>query len=399
MTPEETFFLKQKEMALNALLEITQAINTHITEENLYKIYNFTLRGNLHIQKMALWVNDFGKWSYKAGFGSKIKVENDCFENIYQQHTSQVSLVQGSVFKDFFSDFEIVIPIFKQEQAFAFIFVTGNQIDANFIQTLTSILIVAIENRKLAQKQLEQEVFRKELDIATQVQQRLIPKNLPQTPTLEVAALYMPHSLVGGDYYDFVELENGNFLFCIADVSGKGIAAAMMMANFQASLRTLLRQTQNLRVIVNELNYLVLQNAQGENFITLFIAHYEVATKKLSYINAGHNPPFLLQNKQLSKLESGTTVLGIFEPLPFITENSLLIEHHSFIFAYTDGLNETLNPQEEQFGEERIANLLQKNNFTTLENWHQAILQELLHFKKNLHFPDDITLLSCKITP
>jgi sigma-B regulation protein RsbU (phosphoserine phosphatase) len=400
MVSTETL-LQRKELALGALLEVTQAINNNIAEDFLYKIYNFTLRGNLSISKMALWVNDFGVWSCKTSFGSKNNISSEQFALISPKATQNVMLVRESIFKDTFQDFEMVIPVFHKNSSLAFVFASGmngKEVDADFIRTLTNILIVAIENKKLAQKQLEQEVFRKELDIAAKVQQRLCPKDLPNTEKLQISAWYAPHSSVGGDYYDFIELSEDKFLVCIADVSGKGIAAAMMMANFQASLRTLARQTDNLKEIVAELNYLVLQNAQGENFITFFVAIYQFSNQQFSYINAGHNPPFLLYQNHLQRLDQGTTVLGIFSPLPFITEAQMILKDDFFVFAYTDGLSEAVNPEDEQFGEERIAKCLQTYPQKDLQKFHQHLMVELNHFRQEMPYPDDITFLSCKIT-
>lgn len=397
---ETKSLLQRKEMALSALLEITQAINNNIAEEFLYRIYNFTLRGNLSISRMALWVNDFGSWSCKTHIGIKPQVEKPNLDKLLESHIKGVTYLPSSVFSQDFGEFEWLIPVYHQNNPLAFVFasgVNGADIDADFIRTLTNILIVAIENKKLAQKQLEQEVFRKELDIAAKVQQRLFPKNLPNTHRLQISAFYSPHSSVGGDYYDFVQLSKDEILFCIADVSGKGIAAAMMMANFQASLRTIVRQTKNLKEIVSELNFLVMQNAQGENFITFFVAIYDFSSNILRYINAGHNPPLLLRQHHIQYLEQGTTVLGIFEPLPFIVEAQMILNEDFLIFAYTDGLTETINPDEEQFGEKRVSKCLQTYSFTNLDHLHQQIIAEINAFRKNIPFQDDITLLSCKI--
>jgi sigma-B regulation protein RsbU (phosphoserine phosphatase) len=394
--------LQKKELSLGALLEITQAINNNMPEDHLYRIYHFILRGNLSLQKMALWVNDFGNWYCKTHFGTKNLVATLDFERFLPEAPQNVLPVQESVFAETFNEFEWVIPVFHKGNSLAFLFASAsknNEMDTDFIRTLTNILIVAIENKKLAQKQLEQEVFRKELDIAARVQQRLCPTNLPQTEKLQISAYYAPHFTVGGDYYDFIPLGKEKFLFCIADVSGKGIAAAMMMANFQASLRTITRQTQNLRDIVAELNYLVLQNAQGENFITFFVATYDYQSYLLHYINAGHNPPFLMANGHLQRLEQGTTVLGIFDPLPFVAEAQMILKEESLIFAYTDGLSEAANAQDELFGDERIALLLKKWAYYPLEKLHSEFILALNDFRKETPLQDDITMISCKILP
>src|SRR5690606_33837514 len=146
----------------------------------------------------------------------------------------------------------------------------------SFVQTFTSIIVVAIENKKLARKELEQEVFRKELEIAREVQSMLFPKELPDTDKVRAFASYLPHHTIGGDYYDYIQQDENNFLVCIADVSGKGIPASLLMSNFQASLRTLVRQTNDLKQIVNELNFVIKANAKGERFITFFVAAFDL---------------------------------------------------------------------------------------------------------------------------
>jgi sigma-B regulation protein RsbU (phosphoserine phosphatase) len=160
-------------------------------------------------------------------------------------------------------------------------------------------------------------------------------------------ASYLPALMVGGDYYDYVELDKDNFLICIADVSGKGVSAALLMSNFQASLRTLARQTQDLKQIVRELNINIKSSAKGERFITFFGAIFNTLSHKIRYINAGHNPPVLLFNTgAMHVLEKGTTVLGAFDELPFIEEEEMSISPETLLFAYTDGLTETSNEDE-----------------------------------------------------
>ncbi|MFO0267765.1 MAG: PP2C family protein-serine/threonine phosphatase, partial [Cyclobacteriaceae bacterium] len=248
--------LERKELELNALLEITQEINNNVPEDSLYKIYNFTLRGNLNIKKLALYVYDEG-WFCRVNFGTKnnfVKLTLDeRFRMIKNVH--RLSEFDGECE---FHEFNCVIPVAHRSETLAVVFLGGNErLDdlehddsIRFIRALTNIIVVATENKKLERRRLEQEAFRKELEIASDVQQFLFPEKLPNTERLKLAASYLPHDLVGGDYYDYVPINKNQFLLCVADVSGKGVAAALMMSNFQASLRTLLRQTPNLREIV-----------------------------------------------------------------------------------------------------------------------------------------------------
>ena len=221
-----------KELELNSLLEITQAINNNLPQESLYKIYDFTIRANLNIKKLALFVLD-AAWECKVNFGTQQNFKKQPFDQAFLKYDN-ITLI-GNLKDSPFSEFSIIIPIAHKDRKLAFIFISGyneaqnEEVNTNFIQALSNILIVAIENKKLARKQLEQEMIRRELEIAGDVQKILFPKNLPNSDGLKVASFYQPHHSIGGDYYDFINVSDHQFLFCIADVSGKGIPAALLM--------------------------------------------------------------------------------------------------------------------------------------------------------------------------
>ncbi len=392
--------IERKELELSALLEITQAINSNLPEDSLYKIFNFTLRSNLQIKKLALFVYD-KVWSCKVSFGAlknyqKTKLD-DRMKMIKNVH-------QLKEFEDCeFEEFDIVIPVAHKSETLALIFVGGAE-EANhsednirFIQALSNIIVVAIENKKLVRQQLEQEAFRKELEIASDVQRFLFPEKLPNTDRLKVEASYLPHDRIGGDYYDFIPINGNQFLICVADVSGKGIPAALMMSNFQASLHTLLRQTSNLTEIIEALNYQVLDSAKGEKFITFFGAIYDLELKTMVYVNSGHNPPALCDQSGIRLLEEGSTVLGAMHPLPFINEGFITDLDNFTLFAYTDGLTETINENNEEFGIQTLLDYLKHNYKKDLKTIHSDIIINLDGFKGRNPYRDDITLLSCRV--
>jgi sigma-B regulation protein RsbU (phosphoserine phosphatase) len=394
-----------KELELNALLEVTQAINNNVPEDALYKIYHFILRSNLNLKKLALYVQDNG-WACKVNFGTQRNFAQVPLPPLFHQ------LLEITPLRDVpapeFSEFDLVIPVAHKTQLLALVFVGDEHAETyydhadglKFIQALSNIIIVAIENKKLARQQLLQEAFRKELEIARDVQQFLFPDKLPRTDRLHVEASYLPHDRIGGDYYDFIPINKNQFLLCVADVSGKGIPAALMMSNFQASLRTLVRQTPNLRDIVEALNYQVLENTRGEKFITFFAAIYDLELRTLLYINAGHNPPLLIQNgRECRWLQEGSTVLGAMHPLPFINEGFLTNVHDFILFCYTDGLTETLNEQGEEFGAERLVKYFSDpaTRVKDLRHIHHDIIISLDNFKGANGYRDDITMLSVRV--
>ncbi len=397
--------VEKKELELNALLEITQAINSNLPEESLYKIFNFTLRSNLNLKKMALFVLD-EIWNCKVHFGTQKNYNKTRLDDRVKLIKSIHSMSEFDNCD--FDEFDLVIPVAHKADTLALVFISKlddtfsdhEQAESlKFIQALSNIIIVAIENKKLARKQLEQEAFRKELEIASDVQQFLFPKKLPNTEKLKVEASYLPHDRVGGDYYDYVPINKNQFLICVADVSGKGIPAALMMSNFQASLRTLLRQTPNLTEIVEALNYQVLENTKGEKFITFFGAIYDLTLHTMVYVNAGHNPPLLYTPEHgIRLLEEGSTVLGAMHPLPFMNEGFITDLKNFTLFAYTDGLTETANEQELEFGLAPLQSYFEKNSQKDLKEIHQDIIVQLDGFKGRNPYRDDITMLTCRVS-
>ncbi|HCW07182.1 MAG TPA: hypothetical protein DGG95_07445, partial [Cytophagales bacterium] len=353
------------------------------------------------LKKLALFVFDH-VWACKVNFGT----QKDFRKTKLDERVKLVKNIHRmSEFPECeFDEFDLVIPISHKSETLALVFVGG--IDHNidildesikFIQALSNIIVVAIENKKLVRQQLEQEAFRKELEIASDIQQFLFPEKLPNTDRLKVEASYLPHDRVGGDYYDFIPINQNQFLICVADVSGKGIPAALLMSNFQASLHTLLRQTPNLTEIVEALNYQVLESAKGEKFITFFGAIYDLKLKTMVYVNAGHNPPILCDHTGMKLLEEGSTVLGAMHPLPFINEGFLTNLDNFTLLAYTDGLTETINEQGHEFGLDSLMAYLRDNFQKDLNLIHQDIIVKLDGFKGTNGYRDDITLLSCRV--
>lgn len=395
-----------KELELNALLEVTQAINNNVPEDSLYKIFSFILRSNLNIRKLALFVLD-DDWFCKAYFGTQDNFAKVKLPDYFKSLNGVSSLKRSD--NNEFGEFDVVIPVAHKRTTLSLVFIGGFYTDdpryeredaLKFIQALSNIIVVAIENKKLARKQLEQEAFRKELEIASDVQQFLFPEKLPNTEILKVEASYLPHDRIGGDYYDYVPINKNQFLICVADVSGKGIPAALMMSNFQASLRTLLRQTPNLTDIVEALNFQVLENAKGEKFITFFAAIYDIHLKTMVFVNSGHNPPILIDRKNgLRLLEDGSTVLGALHPLPFINEGFITDLDDFLLFCYTDGLTETIDEQGREFGVESLLDYFRKDQVYTreLKMIHQDLIVALDQFKGRNGYHDDITMLSCRV--
>ncbi|MEQ6169043.1 PP2C family protein-serine/threonine phosphatase [Ekhidna sp. MALMAid0563] len=384
-----------KDLQLNALLEVTQAVNNNLPEDDLLKIYKFTLLADLKINKLALYTQREGNWICRVNFGTKNNLIGSSLPEEYMELKNQMGLVKAS-----FDEFDAVFPVYHKNKLLAVVFIESDSelgVQNRFLNALTNIILVAIENKRLARQQMEQEAYRRELEIAKKVQNFLFPKELPKIERLQIEAFYLPHHDVGGDYYDYIQIDENKFLACIADVSGKGVPAALLMSNFQASLRALVRQTKNLKEIIEELNLTTYVSGNAENFITFFAGIYDFKTKELEYINCGHNEIILKHEDKIELLNDGTTVLGMFDPLPFLETKKLPKLDEFFLFTYTDGLTETFNENDEAFEFDRLLEIIKGECPEDLSDLHDQILKSLNEFKGSRSFHDDITMLSCRI--
>ncbi len=401
--------LKLYSFKLNALLEITQAINENLSGRELLKRYESILTDDLNIGRIAI-IKLNEKWETILTTGadkedvSHIDVEKELLP------IKEISFVTSSPHESL-KNFDIIIPVITQDTPLAFVLIGDIDEEAegisptikhlHFIQTISNVIIVAIENIRLHKESLRQEAMRKELELASRIQRMLIPENssLPQNRHIHFTAFYHPHFSVGGDYYDCIVLNKNEFGFCIADVSGKGISAAILMSNFQANLRALFSDDITLNQLVTRLNTRVMASAKGEKFITLFIGKYIVSRQELQYINAGHNPPLLYEEnkKQLSMLMKGCVGMGMLDKIPTIEMGVVTMQEPTKMFCYTDGLVELLDESGIEFGTEKI-----ERHVTNIHPIHENIndiIESHNILEDNTAIFDDISILGIEFTP
>lgn len=404
ITPEKRLFLKERELA--ALLEITQAINLDPAEAALYKIFQFTLLGQLNIRRLVLYVQDEGQWQCVVSFGAGMPDYRRLLlpETILKSCRELPGTVEALHLGRDWQMLEMVIPVVRNDEVVAYVLI-GNVHDdyaideaTKFLQTLSNILLGAIENRRLGRQRVAAAAMRKEIEIAQEVQTMLFPRSLPNDAHVAVAASYVPHTAVGGDYYDVVPLDSNRFMFCIADVSGKGVAASLLMSNFQAGLRTLLRQQADLATVAQELNHLIFRNAGGDKFITVFFGLYDRSTRVLQYVNAGHNDPLLIPDHgPVLLLKEGSIMLGVMEELPMLKVGEIEVPPRALLFTYTDGLTEVFDDNQDEFGEEGVLAVIARNRYLPLPRLHEELLRKIKAYNFNSsQFADDVTILSCR---
>jgi len=396
--------LAVKQQQIDSLLEITRAVNNNMPITALSRIYENILHAQLGVSKIALFINENND-SWMCITPGELP-EHIMNYNVHAAFSKFHFIVPVASLKDDqLAGFEYLIPVTHKKEPIGYVLIGpfGNdQSDTKeeklkFIQTITNIIVVANENKKLFKSQLDQLVMQKELKLAADMQNMLVPSSLPHNEKIEAAAYYKPHKNIGGDYYDFVNISEDEVAFCISDISGKGIPAALLMANFQANLRTLVTRKYPLPQFIDILNSKVLEITKGEKFITLFIATYNYRTRILSYVNAGHNPCILYSKGEVQLLDLGCTILGMFETLPYVNFGEVTIDPDSMIVLYTDGLSEAANNEGKLFEVEGLVEYLQGHSTLELKDFNAQLLDTVIAYKQDTDFDDDITLLTLRI--
>jgi phosphoserine phosphatase RsbU/P len=240
-------------------------------------------------------------------------------------------------------------------------------------------------------------VMKRDLQIAKEIQAWLLPSQPPSVPGLEIAFATRPANTVAGDYYDVfarasAEPESNTFLIAVADVAGKSIPAAMLMATFQASLKTLSSTHGPLTELVARMNRYACSNSQrGRRFTTAFIAEYEPSSRRLTYVNAGHNNPVLRRRTgSIERLEAGGVPLGVMEDATYESDESIL-QPGDWLAIFTDGVIEAENTQQQEYGEARFIGMLHSGVMTTPDVLLDSILTDLDRFAGNAPQHDDVT--------
>lgn len=396
--------IELKDFKLNSLLEITTAINSNQNVETITRLFEFIVHEQLGYERFVLF-NKQDAWNCLLRVGYKGKVNDIDIEGELGRF-KEITMIESSKSK-LLSEFDVVVPVYHKGNPLAYLLVKGVEYNGrhlsqalsymSFLQTIANMIVVAIENKRMTKVSIGQERFKKELEIASTMQKLLFPEDLPSNTRMDISAKYTPRHEVGGDYYDFIPLGDDEYIICIADVSGKGIAAAMLMANFQATIRTLFDyQRFDMKTLIEELNKKVMKSAKGEKFITFFLAHYDATSRKLSYVNAGHNHPFITNGKTVEDLQEGCIGLGMLDELPFINIGEKQLSPNTTIVLYTDGVVELENEAEEFFGTERLVKLVHNYYPLKMDDMNNLIFSKLDEWKGPLDLVDDTAIFSCR---
>jgi len=427
-------FFREAYNAEQVLSELSDQVRSMVETRPLIETVAARISDTLHIPQVAVLLASGGPYrsAYALGYGTPpdvvfpsgagaLKVLQRQKEparvyfddpNSWLYHEPEVSDEDRGKLAQLHS--ELLLPLSARDQLLGFISLGAKRSDEPYsgsdLRLLKSVAAqtgLALENARLmtaiADEVAQRERLNREVEIAREVQERLFPQTLPPIRGIEYAGACRPALGVGGDYYDFLALPGGQLGIAIGDVSGKGIAAALTMASLQASLRgEATRMTDDLAALVSNVNRLVYEASSANRYATFFYGQYNPSSRQFTYVNAGHNPPMLFHRSagewQLSRLETGGTVVGLLESFPY-QQGVVTIAPDDVFIAYTDGISEAMNNADEEWGEERMVATIRRCTGLSPSETIASLMQAADGFVAGAKQHDDMTLVVVHARP
>jgi sigma-B regulation protein RsbU (phosphoserine phosphatase) len=294
---------------------------------------------------------------------------------------------------------EIAVPIIRNERAIGALNLESDRLaaytpnDVEVLQFFADAAAISIEKAMLHKQLLEQELIGRQLETAREVQLKLLPHSSPNLPGYDIAGICIPTDEIGGDYFDYIPLSHNRLGLAVADVSGHGIPAALVMTAFRALLRTNALVKSRPANIANTIDRLLPEFTGNQHFVTLLYAVLEPASGGLTYVCCGHPPPILLcANGEIEKLNNHTPALGIFQNL-LHTDAEIILAAGDILVLYSDGVIEPMNQHNESFGIQRLAQVIQENQQLAADEIILKVIQATSVFTGDYGFLDDFTLV------
>jgi sigma-B regulation protein RsbU (phosphoserine phosphatase) len=398
--------LDSKIQRLSSLFELSKEFGLFSESTKVTRLLIFALIGQFLVQKYALLRfegNDIEVIEPKLPVDELLS--NIRKVDYYKINTSlnkeQVALLFPALFE---MGIEVIVPMQIQGKTKGLI-ILGRRInnvdytdaDIEFIFSVGSLAVISMENRRLFIQALEKQKLEEELDLARDIQRNLLPHKIPHFKNFEIAAINISSKQVGGDYYDIIQLDNDDCCIAIADVSGKGVPASLLMANMQAFLQVICRQNTPLDEATGLINDLISSNTSDGRFITFFWGTLNDVTKSFNYVNAGHNPPLLIRGGTIIKLEIGGMILGVMKTIMPYKSESIQLQKDDVLVMFTDGISEAMNKKSEEFSDEALEKLSLEMAGASADAILKGIQGEVQKFTSGAHQSDDITLMVVKV--
>lgn len=300
----------------------------------------------------------------------------------------------------------LAVPLGVSEKVFGIIYADSPIAEGRFTEdhlkvltTLASVAAIRVENARLVEARLERERLERELALASEIQQRFQPAAPPHVEGYELQGISFPCYEIGGDYYDFIEREDGRLVIALGDVSGKGTAAALLMSSLHAAIHAQSASHDSLVATISAVNRYLADNIPANRFVTLFYAELDPESGALSFLNAGHNPPLIVHSAgTVEQLASGGLPLGIKRDAEY-REGRTQLQRGDVLVIYSDGVTEAVSPTGEEFGATRLYEVVSRNIDGSAAGIRDRIESSLTKFAQGTSAADDITLVIVKRQP
>ena len=297
----------------------------------------------------------------------------------------------------------LAVPLGVGEKVFGIIYADSPLAEGRFTEdhlkvltTLASVAAIRVQNGRLMEQQMERVRLERELQVASEIQQRFQPASAPQVAGYELQGISFPCYEIGGDYYDFIQREDGRLIVALGDVSGKGPAAALLMSSLHAAVHAHSDTHNSLAKTIGAVNRYLVESIPANRFVTLFYAELDPKTGSLAFLNAGHNPPLIVHaGGTMEQLAAGGLPLGIMANADF-REGKTRLHPGDVLVIYSDGVSEAVNPNGEEFGPTRLYETVARNLDASAAGIRDRIESALTKFCQGTPAADDITLVICK---
>ena len=390
---------------LNSLFELSKEFALFSESSRVARLLVYSVIGQLFVSRFAvITFEDSGPDVLESKIDNERLLKIIADRNLQKLESAITGEGISAKYKELESlEIQLVVPMQIQGETRGLIFL-GKRInnheyseaDIEYVYSVGSLAIISIENKRLFQEALEKKKMEDELDIARDIQKNLLPHDIPELNNFEISAINVSSKQVGGDYYDLIRLDDNNLCLSIADVSGKGVPAALLMANLQAFLKTIVRHGIELDEATALINDLVSENTSDGKFITFFWGVLNDDARKFRYVNAGHNPPLLIRNGEIIKLNIGGIVLGVMKTVTPYESREISLQKEDVIVMFTDGVSEAMNTKGEEFSDERLENTAKRISHKSSPEILQDIRQEVINYTAGALQSDDITLMVIK---
>lgn len=403
--------LDRKVYELNTLFDLSKDFNMMVDRDEIVRIFKFAMLGQMLIRKFFFFLDNQDERKLVASSGIQGTPADKVIDKLFDLEGDLVEVDEKLEKKIPFlkkNEIKAVIGLQFQNEKIAIVGVGSrangepySQSDYNFLRSLGNLALLSIQKTYLLEERIEKERIEEELNIAKTIQRGLLPDPIPEIEELDLAATNVSSYQVGGDYFDIAQTPDTNYLFAIGDVTGKGVPAALLMANLQAMLHVLLPIDITLAEATGQINDIIYDNTPPDKFITFFWGKYYKENKTLKFVNAGHNPPILIRNNGEEgdpiELEEGGLILGAMPTMTPYTEETITLSAGDLVVLYTDGVTEALNPEgDEEYGEARLLECIKEHRKKRAREIQDAIITDVNGFSEDVQY-DDITLIVMKV--